>query len=218
MGESNCPWRLCHTCQVGEVQKREISLFASWKKGRFCAKPFCDIYFIHQRSNSGWNFENDEIFHPLNGWKLFIWCKIIVFLYLVDTLLTDQCILENSTKFLLFKEKIIGRWRGPKRGRFPLLGGRWGQKEGDLTCMALYVEHPFPLMAWMPYLRQQDVLVKHRCPKWQVQLKQKIWSFTCWPQPKGHVMWLTYAQHLDRLAVKVWSLHVYQNLKYNPDM
>ena len=34
---------LFHTCQVGEVQKREISLFASWKRGRFCAKPFPDI-------------------------------------------------------------------------------------------------------------------------------------------------------------------------------
>ena len=58
--------------------------------------------------------------------------------------------LKNSTKFLLVKEKIIGRWRRPKRGRFPLLGGRWmlrremgskrgslPPKEGDLTCMDL---------------------------------------------------------------------------------
>ena len=57
-----------------KVQKREISLFASNQRGRFNAKPFCNIHFAYQHSNSGWNFENDEIFLPYNGLKLFIWC------------------------------------------------------------------------------------------------------------------------------------------------
>ena len=42
-----------HTCQVGKVQKREISLFASCQRGRFCVKPFRDINFVRQHSNSG---------------------------------------------------------------------------------------------------------------------------------------------------------------------
>ena len=117
---------LIHTCQVGEVQKRETSLFASWKRGRFREKPFRDIYFVHQRSISSWNFENDELLPPLNGLKLFKWCKNIVFLYFVNTLLTKQCIcIGNSIQFILLWRKIIWRRWGPKRGSFPLLGGRW---------------------------------------------------------------------------------------------
>ena len=140
---------LTYVCQVGEVQKREISLFASWKRWRFCAKPFRDIYFVHQRSNSGWNFENVEIFPPLNSLKLFIWCKILYFCtWWTLCWLSNAFSLENSIQFPLFKEKIIGRRWGPKRGSFPLLGWRWmfrremgskrgslPPKEGDLTCM-----------------------------------------------------------------------------------
>ena len=64
-----------HTCQVGKVQKREISLFAPCQRGRFCVKPFCDIYFVHQHSNSDWNFENNEIFPHYKNLKGFIWSK-----------------------------------------------------------------------------------------------------------------------------------------------
>ena len=61
-----------HTCQAEKVQKREISLFASRQsQGRFCARPFRDINFVHQDSNPGWNFENEEIF-PYNGLKIFM--------------------------------------------------------------------------------------------------------------------------------------------------
>ena len=139
-----------HTCQVVKVQKREISLFASCQRGRFCAQPFRDINFVHQYSNSGWNFENDEIFLPYNGLKLIIWC--ITFYYCTWWILcwlSNVFSLLNSIQFTLFMEKMIGRKWGPKRGRFPLLGGRWmfrremgskrgslPPKEGDLTCMA----------------------------------------------------------------------------------
>ena len=57
-----------HTCQVGEVQKREVLREAILR------------HLIHQQhSNSRRNFENDEIFLPLNGLELFISCKNIVF-------------------------------------------------------------------------------------------------------------------------------------------
>ena len=93
---------------------------------------------IHQHSNSGWNFENDEIFPPYNGLKLIIWW--ITFYY--HTLwilfwLNSAFSLQNSIQFILFKEKMIGRKWDSKR-RFPLLGGRWmfrrkmGSKRGSL--------------------------------------------------------------------------------------
>ena len=86
---------------------------------------------------------------PLKFWKWwdipsFEWLKTLYMmqkhciLYLVDTLLTNQCIFIGK---LLFKEKIIGRWRGPKRGKFRLLGGRWifrremGSKRGSLPSL-----------------------------------------------------------------------------------
>ena len=53
--------------KLEKFKKREISLFASWERGRICAKPFRDINFVYQYSNSGWNFENDEILPPYNG-------------------------------------------------------------------------------------------------------------------------------------------------------
>ena len=56
-----------HTCQVGKVQKREISLFASCQTGRFSAKPSHDINFVHKHTNFGWNIGNGEIFPPYNG-------------------------------------------------------------------------------------------------------------------------------------------------------
>ena len=145
-----------HTCQVGKVQKREISLFASCQRGRFCAKPFRDINFVHQHLNSAWKFENDEIFPPYKGLKLTIWC--ITFYYCTLWILSwlsnafslqnsIQCIAKFNTNHS-FKEKMIGRKWGSKRGRFLILGGRWmfrremgskrgslPPKEGDLTCM-----------------------------------------------------------------------------------
>ena len=161
---------LIHTCQVGEVQKREISLFATWKRGRFCAKPICDIYLVHQRSNSGWNFENNEIFPSLNGFKLFIWCKNIVFLYLLDTLLTKHCIFIGKINIISsFKDKIKGRRWDPKRGRFPFLGGRWmyrremgskrgslPPKEGDLTCMSYSLCWPVHMHWCLRFCIQQN--------------------------------------------------------------
>ena len=144
-----------HTCQVGKVQKREISLFATCQRGRFCAKPFRNIYFVYQQSKSGWNFENDEIFPPLNDLKLSIW--YITFCHCTWwTLcwLSNAFSLENSIHFTLFKEKMKGRRWGPKRGSFPFLGGRWmlrremgskrgslPPKEGDSTCMPFTVMH-----------------------------------------------------------------------------
>ena len=115
-----------HTCQVGKVQKREISLFASYQRGRFCGKPFCDINFVHQHSNYGWNFENDEIFPPYNGLKPIIWCITCYYCTLwILCWLSNAFSLQNSIQFTLFTEKMIGRKWGSKRGRFPLLGGRW---------------------------------------------------------------------------------------------
>ena len=55
-----------HTCQVRKVQKREISLFASCQRGRFCAKQFCDIYFDTEPSNFQLNvltWEHIPFFH-----------------------------------------------------------------------------------------------------------------------------------------------------------
>ena len=138
-----------HTCQVVKVQMREISLFASCQRGRFYAKQFCGIKFEQKHSNSSWNFENDEIFPPYNALKLFIWC--ITFYHCTWWILcwlSNAFSLQNSIHFSLFKEKMIGRKWGSKRGRFPILGGRWmfrremgskrgslPPKEGDLTCM-----------------------------------------------------------------------------------
>ena len=141
-----------HTCQVGKVQKREISLFASYQRGGYCAKPFRDMNFVYQHSNFDWNFENDEIFFPYNGLKLFIWC--ITFyncIWWILCWLNNAFSLQNSIQFILFDEKMIGRRWGSKRGRFPFLGGRCMSrremgskrgslppKEGDLTCMQWY--------------------------------------------------------------------------------
>ena len=138
-----------HTCQVRKVQKREISLFASCQRGRFCAKTFRDINFVYQHSNSGWNFENDEIFPPYYGIKLIIWC--IPFYHCTWWILcwlSNAFSWQNSIQFILFEDKMIGRKWGSKRGRFPFLGGRCmlrremgskrgslPPKEGDLTCM-----------------------------------------------------------------------------------
>ena len=148
--ECSC-YKCMHTCQVGKVQKREISLFASYQRGRFCANPFHDINFLHQHSNSGWNFENDEIFPPYNCLKLIIWCRTFYYYALwILCWLSNAFSLKNSIQCTLLKEKMIGRKWGSKRGRFPLLGGRWmfrremgskrgslPPKEGDLTCLCM---------------------------------------------------------------------------------
>ena len=76
----------------------------------------------------------------------------ILLLYFVDTFLTWQCIfIAKFDTNHSFKEKMIGKIWGSKRGRFPILGGRWmfrremgskrgslPPKEGDLTCMSMY--------------------------------------------------------------------------------
>ena len=101
-----CP-ALPHTCQVGKVQKREISLFASCQRGRFCAKPFRDINFVHQHLNPTWKFENDEIFPPYKGLKLTIWCKTFYYCTLwILSWLGNAFSLQNSiqiqgSKFML---------------------------------------------------------------------------------------------------------------------
>ena len=123
--------KLCHTCQVGKVQKREI--FASCQRGRFCVKPFRDINFVYQHSNSSLKFENDDILPPYNGLKPHYMMHISFHLYCslrILCWLSNVFSLQNSIRFTLFKEKMIGRKWGSKRGRFPFLGGRWGQKEG----------------------------------------------------------------------------------------
>ena len=139
-------WLTCiHTCQVGNVQKREISLFASCQRGRFRAKLFRDINFVHQHSNYGWNFEIDEIFSPYNGLKLIIWCKTFYYCTLwILCWLGNAFSSQNSMNSLFFKEKMIGRKWDSKRGRFPFLGGRWmfrremGSKRGRLD-MYVYI-------------------------------------------------------------------------------
>ena len=79
------------TCQEEFKRGKSPSLHHG-KEGDFARTIFSDIYLVHRRSNSGRNFENDEIFPPLNGLKVFKWCKNVVFFYLMDTLLTKQCI------------------------------------------------------------------------------------------------------------------------------
>ena len=152
-----------HTCQVGNVQKREISLFASCQRGRFCAIPLRDINSVHQHSNFSWHFENDEIFPPYNGLKLIIWCITFYYCTLwILCLLSNAFPLPNSMKFTLFKQKMMGRKWGSKRGRFPLLGGRWmfrremgskrgslPPKEGDLTCMVKTVPWTTLVVIWL---------------------------------------------------------------------
>ena len=82
--------------------------------------------FVHQHSNSGWNFENDDIFPPYNGLKLIIWCITFYYCTLwIPCWLSNAFSSQNSKQFTLFKEKMIGRILGSQRGRFPLLGGRW---------------------------------------------------------------------------------------------
>ena len=137
---------------------------SSWKCSKEGDLPLCILpkreilrktisrHFVHQHSNSSWNFENDEIFPPFNGSKLIIWC--IKFYYCplwILCWLGNAFSLQNSIKFTLFKEKIYGRKWGSKRGRFLLLGGRWifrremrskrgslPPKEGDLTCIRTF--------------------------------------------------------------------------------
>ena len=175
---------LQHTCQVGKVQKREISLFASCQRGRFYAKPFCDINFVYQHLNSGWNLKNDEIFLTYLGLKLFIWC--ITFYHCTWWILcwlSNVFSLQNSILFILFKEKIISRKWGSKRGRFQFLGGRWmfrremgskrgslPPKEGDLTCK---LQSKSGNCITTHFLLQQDGITDKRtddpiirCPRW----------------------------------------------------
>ena len=93
-----------YTCQVGKVQKREISLFASCQRGRFYAKPFRDINFIYQHQSSGWNFANDEIILPYKGLKLFIWCiRFYLCTWWILWKLSNAILLQNSIQFILFQ-------------------------------------------------------------------------------------------------------------------
>ena len=157
-------WKLPNTSHI-EFFKINVAYMSSWRSSKEGDFP---LFILEKREilhktirphlfrpstfKFRLKFWNDEIFPPLNGLQLFILCKNIVFLYFVDILLTNQCIfIGNSIQFLIFKEKIIGSRRGKKRGRFPLLGGRWmfrremgskrgslPPKEGDLTCMMLF--------------------------------------------------------------------------------
>ena len=127
----------------------DFPLCALCQRGSFYVKPFCDINFVYQHSNSGWIFEYDEIFLPYNGLKLFIWC--ITFNHCswwILCWLSNAFSLQNSIQFILFEEKMIGRKWGSKRGRFPFLGGRcmfrreMESKRGSLllkreTCVCL---------------------------------------------------------------------------------
>ena len=100
----------------------DFPLCALCQRGSFYVKPFCDINFVYQHSNSGWIFEYDEIFLPYNGLKLFIWC--ITFNHCswwILCWLSNAFSLQNSIQFILFEEKMIGRKWGSKRGRFPFL-------------------------------------------------------------------------------------------------
>ena len=140
-----------HTCQVGKFKRGRSPSLHLAKEGDFARNPFCNINFVHQHSNSGWYFENNEIFPPYNGLQLIIWCIACYYCTLLMLCwLSNAFSWQNSIQFTLFKEKMIGRKWGSKRGRFPFLGGRWmfrremgskrgslPPKEGDLTCMSL---------------------------------------------------------------------------------
>ena len=181
-----------HTCQVRKVQKREISLFASCKRGRFYAKQFRDLNFVYQHSNSGWNFEKDEIFPPYNDLKLFIWripfhhCTWLILYWL-----SNAFSLQNSIQFTHFKEKMIGRKSGWKRGRFPIPGGRWmfrGEmgskrgslppKEGDLTCMPTQ-GHPFNgYSEKSPHVNRMAIRRTHSRPMGSLTSRVWLWTIT----------------------------------------
>ena len=79
------------------------------KEGDFARNPFCDINFVHQHSNSGWYFENDEIFPPYKGLQLIIWCITCYYCTLwILCRLSNAFSWQNSIQFTLFKEKMIG--------------------------------------------------------------------------------------------------------------
>ena len=61
------------------------------------------LSFVHQHSNSGWNFENEDIFHPCNVVKLFIlWCITIYHCtWGILCWLSNAFSLENSIEFSL---------------------------------------------------------------------------------------------------------------------
>ena len=96
-----------HTCQVGKVQKREISLFASCQRGRFCAKPFCNINYCP----STFKFRTEILkmmryFLLIMALKLIIWC--ITFYYCTLWILcwlSNAFSLQNSIQFTLLRRK-----------------------------------------------------------------------------------------------------------------
>ena len=113
----------CHIYSTNTIhvklEKFKRGRWPSCWRGRFCAKPFRNINFVHQHSNFSRNFGNDEIFPPYNGLKLIIWC--ITFYYCTLWILcwlTNALSLQNSIQFTLLKEKMIGKKWGSKRGRF----------------------------------------------------------------------------------------------------
>ena len=136
------------------MQKKEISLFASWscQRGRFCAKPFRNITCTCVNQHSILNSENDKIFPPYDiGLKLIIWCIAIYYCTLwILCWLSNAFSLQNSIHFTLFKEKMKGRKWGSKRERFPLLGWRWMFKRemGSKRCNDVWVS------AWMKIFLQ----------------------------------------------------------------
>ena len=112
--------------------------FASWKRGRFCVKPFRDIISTVSIQVPAEMLKRMKYLNSSYNAKTFYFCTWRTLCWLCNAFS-----LENSIRFTLFKEKIIGRRWGPKRGSFPLLGGRWmfgremGSKRGSLPPKVL---------------------------------------------------------------------------------
>ena len=81
------------------------------KERDFHPKPFSSINFEHQHSNSNRNIENDEIFPPYNGLKLFIWITLYDALHFIIVLggyfadLTMHFHCKIQIQFTLFRRK-----------------------------------------------------------------------------------------------------------------
>ena len=121
-----------HTCQVGKVKKREISLFASCQSGRYLVKQFYDIYFVQQDSKSSWNF-GIMTFPPISSLYTIYPCTWFTLCWP-----SNAVSFENSIQSTFLSRKMIGRRWDPQKGRFSFLGGRcmnrreMGSKRGSL--------------------------------------------------------------------------------------
>ena len=112
-----------------------MAYMSSWRSSKEGELPLCILekreilretiprHFFHPSTFKFrlkfWNWWDIPSFEWLKTLYTLLYDAKHCILYLVDTLLTNQCIsLENSIQFLLLKEKIIVRWRGPKEGDF----------------------------------------------------------------------------------------------------